>query len=104
MSNLPWRWIINKKDGTPLLSLKTEEEANRYMDSDLYDVFPVYKGDPEAYNNLESNLVHNEYVRVPVEMNTKMRCILRMYSTDPAGIWEELLKASNPETTMEIKK
>lgn len=54
-------------------------------------------------NNLESNLVHNEYVRVPVEMNTVMRCILRMYSTDPAGIWEELLKASNPETTMEIK-
>lgn len=75
MSNLPWRWIINKKDGTPLLSLKTKEEAKCYMNSDLYDVFPVYKGDPEAYNNRGKVIAIRPNGQPDVTSSMKASCI-----------------------------
>lgn len=39
----PWRYVVNKSDGTPLLSVCSKEEADKYRAREGLVVFPVFR-------------------------------------------------------------
>ena len=38
-----WRWAINKADGTPLLFVSSQTDADKYHSRSDLEVFPVYR-------------------------------------------------------------
>ena len=60
----PWRYVVNKIDGTPLLSVCSKEEADKYRAREGLVVFPVFREPNGAIHAAELAILREKAARI----------------------------------------